>query len=354
MISERPSTSLNAVPRPIVLAALPLLVLVLASCGSGDGGSHTAAPKTGGSGGGSLIYTTDAGIVEREIDGGATATLVPAEPAGTFVLDPAVSPGGDRLAYVVQPPPKTEGNTFDSGSDLWIADRDGSNAEIAFRHAVASQLVRFPQWQDDGHILVVVTEPAETQPGRTSFTYVLERVTLSGGTRERLIESVIAYGLSPDAQRVAYANQPADPTAVQTLDARALGATGGMTNLVGKEQNLSPFNSPRYSPDGSRIAFASADQAGVTSDRRYIEAGWQPAVTNGLPEDIFVVDAAGGRARVIANLKEDLPSLAWSGDGKHVYVVGAVALYDIDVDTVTAKRLGPGSFHAQIAWAPPR
>ena len=39
---------------------------------------------------------------------------------------------------------------------------------------------------------------------------------------------------------------------------------------------------------------------------------------DGLPEDIWTIDPAGGAPVRVADLKEDLPALTWSGDGKHV------------------------------------
>ena len=61
--------------------------------------------------------------------------------------------------------------------------------------------------------------------------------------------------------------------------------------------------------------------------------------------------AGGARVRV-ADLKEDLPALTWSGDGKHIYVLGAAGLYDVNVETGAVNRLGEGAFHGQIVWAP--
>ena len=61
---------------------------------------------------------------------------------------------------------------------------------------------------------------------------------------------------------------------------------------------------------------------------------------------------AGGTPKRVADLKEDLPALTWSGDGKHLYVLGASALYDVNVASGAVTKLGPGSFHGQLVWAP--
>ena len=44
--------------------------------------------------------------------------------------------------------------------------------------------------------------------------------------------------------------------------------------------------------------------------------------------------------------------VTWSGDGHHIYANGTKGLFDIDVATGAVHRIGDGTFHAQIAWAP--
>src|SRR5688572_7700857 len=96
------------------------------------------------------------GIVERDIETGETETLVESDNASTFFLDVDVSPDGAQLAYTVQPPAQTIDGRYDAGSDLWIADRDGSNARRIFEHVDPSQLVRYPQWDGADSVLAVI------------------------------------------------------------------------------------------------------------------------------------------------------------------------------------------------------
>ena len=125
--------------------------------------------------------------------------------------------------------------------------------------------------------------------------------------------------------------------------------------LIGASENLAPFNGPRYSPDGKKIAFSSADQTGARgASPEYVSVAPAGAaggpVLDGLPEDIWAMDATGGRPVRVADLKEDLPALTWSGDGKHIYVVGSAGLYDVRIDTGAVDRLGEGTFHGQVVW----
>src|SRR5712692_2932526 len=82
----------------------------------------SAAPKTPGSvsintavgkasvGSGSLILTDAAGLVEYNVENGSCMLLITPATENTFLLDPAVSPDGKRLVYIVQPPPKIINN----------------------------------------------------------------------------------------------------------------------------------------------------------------------------------------------------------------------------------------------------
>ena len=351
--------------RPAIrMLMLVTIVALAAACGGGGSGERPSALPSGApatkpaggkpsSGSGSLIISKPAGIVEYSIKSGSEKLLIQPDTDNTFLLDPAISPDGKRIVYIVQPPPKIDAGKYDAGSDLWVANRDGTGAHAVFTHEQPNQLVRFPQWQDNNTILVVMQEIGP-QDGVSYVAYVLERIPAMGGERTKVLSDVLAFGLSPDGKRLAYARLA--PQTGETLNAADLDGTNDVI-LVGIDQNLGPFNVPRYSPDGKKIAFASADQTGArAASPEYVSAaaaGPEPGPAyNGLPEDIWTIDAGGGRPVRVADLKEDLPALTWSGDGKHLYVLGSAGLYDVNVATGAVDRLGEGSFHGQLAWAP--
>jgi Tol biopolymer transport system component len=353
------------------MLALVLAAAALATACSSGGGNSNASTPTGGvtqaSGGatakpgggtpaegdGSLIVTSLTGLVEYNIKSGKQKPLIKPATDNTFLLDPAISPDGKRLAYVVQPPPVIDAGKYDAGSDLWVANRDGSDAHFIFTHVQSNQLVRFPQWQDNDTILVIVQE-IDTVNGVTNVSYVLEGIAAAGGDRTHVLTDVLSFGLTPDSKGVVYAKLA--PQTGETLNIAALDGSNNVT-LVGIDQNLSPFNVPRYSPDGKTIAFASADQTGArAASPEYVSAaaaGAQPAPSlDGLPEDIWTVPVTGGTPVRVADIKEDLPALTWGPDGKHIYVIGSAGLYDVNVATGAVNRLGDGAFHGQIVWVP--
>ncbi len=360
--------------------------LAMSACGGGSSSSSnapgtplpgTTARPTVVKGAGKLLIAGPDGIAEFDVGGKSSKPLItPSQPA-SYVLDPDVSPDGAMIAFVVQPPPKVTGKNYDAGSDVWVANRDGSGQHAVFTHDTPNQLVRFPQWQDAGHLIAIVQE-ITTAGGTTSVVYTLERIDVATGQREHLLENILAFGLSPDRKTVVYAKllpQTGETLETMPLASAKVGATGNV--IVGPDERLAPFNAPRFSPDGKKVAFASADQTGARADQRYVTArgfasadqtgaradqryvtarGFAPPPRpplDGLPEDIWTVDvAAGGRPQRVADIKEDLPWLTWNGDGTRIYVIGSAALYDINLNSGGVAHIGAGAFHGQVTWPP--
>jgi Tol biopolymer transport system component len=338
---------------PALLSLVCVAAVVLSACGGSPAASKNGSPAgeaTEGpaAGTGSLILTRPDGIAEINLKSHDEKLLIKQPTSDTFLLDPAVSPDGGSIAYTLQPPPKVQGTTYDAGSDIWIATRDGSGAHQVVAHQEPNQLMRYPGWLDAGHLLAVVQEPTVAE-GTTSVKYVLEKIDIATGQRTRMIENVLAYGLSPDRTRVVYTELGTDTG--ETLKTAALDGSDAKT-IVGPEQNLLPFNSPRYSPDGSTVAFTSADQTGARAGWRYVSARPASVSPDGLPEDVWTVASSGGLARRVADIKEDLPALTWGADGSHLYVLGAMGLSDVSLKSGAVKRIADGSFHGEIAWAP--
>lgn len=337
--------------------SVPMLALVAAvaiSCGGGGNNGESAlgsdGPGASASRDGALIVTQPDGLHEFTIKSGESKLLVPMNEANSFVLDPAVSPAASQIAYVVQPPPQVVEGRYDAGSDIWIANRDGTNPRMVFQHEEPNQLVRYPHWFDEKTLFAII-QVIDQEDGVTKAVYTLQRIDVETGERSVVLQDVLSFDLSPDRTRILYARL--EPSTGETLQAVDIDGAGNPTEVVPVSQNLQPFNSPNYSPDGKTIAFAAADQTQArASSEPMVSARPVAVLPDGLPEDIWTVDAGGGSPQRVADIKEDIPALAWGGDGKFIYVIGAQALYEVNLDNGAVTRIGEGSFHGQIAWAP--
>jgi Tol biopolymer transport system component len=346
--------------RAHVLVAAAIAALVF-SCG-GSSRSDDRAPRPAVDAAGKLIYSRPDAIVELDVASGEMVELLRAETPTSFLLDPAVSDNNRQLAYVMQPPAQIIDGRYDAGTDLWVANRDGTGARMVYRHTQPNALVRFPRWTPDGDIVAIIQQIEEVD-GIAQVAYTVQRLDPESGQLTKLLDDAYAIAVSPDGSRIAYAKPLADGN--QRLEEAPLDGSSAPAVLVEPSENLLPFNSPVYSPDGASIAFASADQTaareGGAMDRRMrgrehsLRRALGTAASperNGLPEDIWLVSADSGRPRLLAELKEDLPSLTWSGDGEHIYVLGSAGLYEIDATSGAVTRIGEGAFHGQIDWAP--
>ncbi len=113
--------------------------------------------------------------------------------------------------------------------------------------------------------------------------------------------------LAPDSRRVAYVVKLADRekdgyrSAIWLVDANG----GEPRQLTAGERE---DRSPRWSPDGARLAF--------TSDRGPVPEGKERA-----PRNLFVLDLAGGEPRQLTRFESDVSDAAWSPDGARICLV---------------------------------
>ncbi|HEY6517102.1 MAG TPA: S9 family peptidase [Steroidobacteraceae bacterium] len=95
--------------------------------------------------------------------------------------------------------------------------------------------------------------------------------------------------------------------------------------------------SPRWSPDGTRLAFIAADTTPANSAAAAGKSG--PAADAGEKHDqVFVLPMNGGDAQRITDASQDVVSFAWSPDGKTIAYVAA----DVPVNEKAIKAHDDG------------
>ena len=256
-------------------------------------------------------------------DGSARAVLIRV-PAGQSARRPRVSPNGTKLAYVRV---RCEACRRGPRTEIRVADADGgAQRTVARTRRVVSALA----WTPSGRsLLYAASRPPRVRKGaRQSFANDVYRVATAtgritpltqtpaineydptpgpggrilfgrnagGATRgdlwlmgadgsgahalEREAGTAIAPSLSPDQQRIVFAESPDDSFRATALS--IMNADGsGRRALTSPARGRLDF-SPAWSPDNSQIAFVSSG-----SGRR--GRGGKPL------SDVFVIHAAGG------------------------------------------------------------
>lgn len=216
---------------------------------------------------------------------------------------------------------------------IWKARPDGSGKQRVITSAVGGPTVGEPAWSPDGTKIAYSRADYRARP-RVSHIFV---VNADGSGNTQLTSGEVfdqSPSWSPDGSRIAFSRE----TGHKVLESGGL--LGGERSIVtmnsgtgGDQQVIATggFYSPRWSPDGRRIAYVKRDQLGV-------------------------VDVDGANARILTG-GAHIEGLAWSPDGSRIaYVSGDWREADIrliEVDGFRSFQLTdePGP-EIDPAWSP--
>lgn len=229
---------------------------------------------------------------------------------------PSWSPDGKALAYYAKPA---------GGGQIELRVRDvvSGHTDVLARSA-HDMGPAAPSWSADGSRLAFATLNASDR----SQIWVVQR---DGSGAMNVSETVSVRGgawpnLSPDGQQLLWVANQRGRAPVMLTDLR----TGRSTDLT--PEPLAAAESPRFSPDGRHITFASM--------RDSLEQG---------SNDIFVMDAAGGRMRNLSRHPAEDFDPKWSADGQRVVFAslrsGTSLLYEVSVDSGQTRALSVHASH---------
>jgi Tol biopolymer transport system component len=249
---------------------------------------------------------------------------------GYGASDPAWTPDGARIVFsLVQPPQRG----VVSGSDLYQIDRNGDNLTLVFQHTERGEQLQSPVFRPDDGVLYFsrfIPDLDTNEPGHDR----MEIVRLVAGQPEVVATDGLMMSFSADGRRLAYVGV-APLSGSQSLRILDLN-TGSAKTLIPEDAYANIFW-PRFSPDGSELAFGGAPVIQLRAPGLALavpRTGFQP-FAHGEPSDLYLIDAESGKTSLVATLAENDPAAIWSTDGARLWVVGLKAVY-------TANRDGSG------------
>ena len=306
----------------IALAAVTLAVL-LAACGGANEPAERRIPAPG-----TIVFTSGVDLWIQDENG---ARLLIAAEQDQQLLQPAISPDGTQVAYIVFQLTQAEGTTI--GTDLAVASLDDPKQVILVQHARQAEFVWTPRWTPDGKSLIFTHEPGE-------LMIRVVRLGLERREVEILREDARDADISPDGTRIVFVNEPygGDPHLV----VRDLAS--GTEVVLDPERTWEPrpFRIPRFAADGDSVLFSAGQFLPQAS-----------AAARGLngPEDIWSYNLTTGALIQLAAIGEDQPDFALSDDGRHVLILGAFGVYLVaDPPSDPPFAIAPGEFHGSLDW----
>jgi len=258
----------------------------------------------------------------------------------------AWSPDRSQLAYSLFH--RRPGDRI-SSSELYVIPASGGSPTLVVPRDQPGAILDAPSWSRDGQSLFYTYQG--TSGGRPVAR--VERASLSDGSRQALYVDGSFPVVAPDGASLAFIYDDGKGPrlrigSIDGGDAREIVPMTGFTAMAG----------PRFSPDGSRIAFTAVGPGPGTglipppSGRIPSLAGLFVSVAeaHGQPWGIWSVRTDGTDLRTATSLQEDEPLVAWSADGAWLAVNGGGGLWVVDGrGAVEPRRLTDGAIGA-IDW----
>jgi Tol biopolymer transport system component len=328
-------------PKRFLFAACTLLLALAlpfaAYCGGKDDGDDL-----GNEPGPRFLVTGPRGLSERA---GQREKLIVQFDDGAFVLDPAISVDGKKLAFAVQHPATADSKgNVDFGSDLWMSNRDGSGRKELVHHGAPGEFVSRPNWLPSGK--QIVFDVRGTKPDGYPDLRV-ESLDIDTKARQRLVSDAVEPAMHPDGKTLAYVqiNQRSQHEQIMLADL----TTGQSKPLTGPDATQVFNIELTWSPDGEWLAWGAADPTVLAPGGGGLRAA--SAVTHPFLQDVWLIKRDGTGMRRLADIGESQPSLAWSQDSVYVYALGATNFWRIKAEDGTKEIIGPGSPNGQLRVA---
>ena len=223
--------------------------------------------------------------------------------------EPALSPDGSRVAF---------GWTGESGDNVDLYLKQANTSE-PLRLTEHPGFESFAAWSPDGTTIAFLRAD-----GNDTALYTVPAL---GGTPRKLIDTrsvTLGIDWSPDGEALVFAERPAPdaPFRLVRLDL----ATRDTTALTQPPPAAMGDLTPRWSPDGSTLAFSRRAEVGG--------------------HDLHLIAADGSDPRTITQGELSIRGLDWSADGQRLvyasYQGGTFGLWQVDVES------------GDVTWLPTR
>ncbi len=271
-----------------------------------------------------------------------------------FLGDPHISPDGKSVAFVLTTIDQKKNRRE---SSVWLVPADGSSAPR--RLSAEGFSSSSPRWSPDGKTLAIVSTRASDLPAGETPKSQIYLLSIAGGGEAialtKLKNGVQSYQWSPEGSRIVVVSSSGPMDNVAAADRKSdvrhythiqykfndsgwfddkrrhlwvVNVPGGDTKQITDGQDWNDTD-PRWSPDGTRIAFVS-DRTGKAYD-------------DGHNTDVWTIPANGGTLTKISDHAFEDESPRWSPDGKQILFAGQTAVHQFPKLYITDSSGGSAS-----------
>lgn len=274
-------------------------------------------------------------------NGKATEVIAPRQNASVTAV--AWSPDRQTLAYTLfhrRPEDRV------SSAELFTISAKGGEPKLIVPRPQPGTVIDAPAWSPDGQSIFYAFQGVES--GRPVAR--IERVELATGAQQQLFQDASYPSVSADGKLVAYMF---DDGSGQSL--RIGSSTGGEGREIVKATAFKGLMGPRFSPDGSWIAFVAVGPgpaAEAPASRSLLAQIFdvRVAYAHGDPWNVWKIRPDGSELQKATYLQEDEPLLSWSRDGAWLAIHGGGGLWIVDSrGTGEPRRVTDGTIGA-IDW----
>lgn len=263
--------------------------------------------------------------LERE-----NGSTISTSPQLGFVLSPPI----DDINWVIDVPRSVfVANDMDDNIGVYTSNLDGSDLmQITNDTTVLDKTPYSPNWSSDGNRIVFAAVDFDNTSTPASYLTDIYTVNADGSNLRRIVEGELFTitlfertgfpAWSPDGTRVAFISANVDSSEAGLYVVNADGSDLELVvNILDSDSQFISAVSPVWSPDGSSVAFIGATSENVR-------------------DNIYTVNPDGSEPKQITNLEYNFtiirPSIAWSPDGTHIAFSAELSM---DVPNVQYSRV---------------
>ncbi len=313
---------------------------------------------------GQVVFAPGDGSLWLQSANGGNVHVLIKSTGKSYAESPAFSPDGKQVVYAAK--------SYDQNGEMTevirVVNVDGTNDRIIAAPPDAKTAFSFPAWNPDGKEIWFTRSSVSSE----AQSEEVDRVSLSGGTPQRVFEGGRAAAVSPDGEKITFLRFDYGTLRSSLWIAQT---DGSNPKQLLDQDVFASLEGARFSLDSQSIVFAASGvpqkqlPAGQANRNGTEEFAWfqtasadsclaralftcwlDTASAHGMPWDLWLVNVDGTRFEQLTQVGADSPFPAWSPDGKFVAFMDFSGMYVVNRETKEGYLISMNGGHGALDW----